>query len=180
MTSCHAFIAASLDGFIARPDGDIGWLGDFQAADEDHGYEAFIDGIDGLVMGRNTFTKVLAFGEWPYAKPVIVATRTLADAALPRALHDRVSLCAGTPAELVAMAAERGWRRVYVDGGRLIQSFIAADLLADMIVTRVPVLLGDGIPLFGPLSPSRTVRHVQTTAFPSGLVQSKYEFRPRG
>ncbi len=97
MTSCHAFIAASLDGYIARPDGDIGWLADFQAADEDHGYEAFIEGVDGLLMGRNTFAKVRSFGEWPYARPVIVATRSLADASVPWSLRDRVSLCGGTP-----------------------------------------------------------------------------------
>lgn len=174
MTTGHVFIAASLDGFIARKDGDIAWLMKYAAGDEDHGYDAFMASMDGLIMGRGSFEKVLTFDDWPYPKPVVVMSRSLTDADMPDRLKGKARISALPPGALMEQLAGEGWRRAYVDGGKVIQSFLAEDLIEDMILTRVPVLLGDGLPLFGPTPRDIALDHLETTAFPSGLVSSRY------
>jgi dihydrofolate reductase len=174
MTTGHVFIAQSLDGFIARPDGGLDWLLSRGDPAEDHGYEAFIAGVDGIVMGRGTFETVLSFDPWPYVLPVFVLSASLRADAVPRRLEGRVRILDLTPAAAMAQLAGEGFARVYVDGGRVVQSFLAAGLVADMVVTTVPVLIGDGRPLFGPLPGDVALVHEATTAFPSGLVQSRY------
>ncbi|HKU97553.1 MAG TPA: dihydrofolate reductase family protein [Vineibacter sp.] len=174
MISGHVFIGTSLDGFIARADGDIAWLDTYAGTGEDHGYDALMTLVDGLIMGRATFEKVLTFGDWPYTKPVIVMSASLAPAALPGDLVGKVRLSAEQPRAVMNGLALEGWRHAYIDGGRLIQSFLRDGLIDDMIVTRLPVLLGSGIPLFGPLDRDIPLRHVETKTFASGLVQSKY------
>lgn len=173
--TCHAFVAASLDGFIARPDGSIDWLEPFNAADEDHGYDAFIADKDGIIMGRGTYETVLGFGHWPYSLPVIVLSRSLTVDAIPDSLADYVAITDMEPTELVAALAEEGWRKVYVDGGQVIQSFLNAGLLAELTVTRVPLLLGQGRPLFGPVAADMRFDLSSSRSFPSGLVSSTYQ-----
>ena len=169
------FIATSLDGFIARPDGEIDWLGDppTEGAD-DYGYEKFMDTVDVLVMGRNTYEKVLTFGGWPYgAKPVVVlSSRTLH---IPERIATSVETMSCSPAELVGRLSERGAKHLYIDGGRTIQQFLDAGLIQRLIITRIPVLIGSGIPLFGPLQRDIKLRHIETHVFSNGLVQSEYE-----
>lgn len=164
------FIATSLDGFIARPDGGLDWLpGDTV---EDHGYDAFMASIDALVMGRNTYETVLGFGVWPYGtRPVFVLSSRALEAVPTGAVVERLS---GEPAEVVAHLTERGFEHLYVDGGLTVQAFLRAGLIQRLIVTRIPVLIGSGIPLFGPVPHDVAVRHVSTRAFESGLVQSEY------
>jgi dihydrofolate reductase len=164
------FIATSLDGFIARSNDDLDWLP--PGGGEEHGYEAFMATVDALVIGRRTFEKVLTFDAWPYgAKPVVVlTTRALAPAPLG-AVMERMS---GAPAEIVEQLAARGVRHVYVDGGITIQRFLQAGLIQRLIITRIPVLLGAGIPLFGALERDIALRHVGTRQYASGLVQSEY------
>jgi dihydrofolate reductase len=163
------FVGVSLDGFLARLDGGL----DFLPADaEPHGYDEFMASVDALVIGRNTFETVLGFGSWPYGdKPVFVlSTRPLAPA--PRgAVVERMS---GDPADIVSQLAARGLGHVYVDGGITIQRFLAAGLIQRLIITRVPVLIGTGIPLFGDLKRDIVVQHVATRQYASGLVQSEY------
>ncbi len=164
------FVGASLDGFIARRDGAL----DFLPADpEPHGYDEFIASVDALVMGRNTFETVLSFGGWHYgAKPVFVlSSRPLEIPAFPGAVVEQLS---GTPPEIVAELSARGIEHIYVDGGITIQRFLEAGLIQRLIVTRVPVLIGDGLPLFGSLRKDVVLRHVATRQYPSGLVQSEY------
>ena len=170
------FIATSLDGFIAREDGGIDWLDHLSLEGEDQGYEAFMADVDLLVMGRATFETVLGFGQWPYGtRRMVVMSRTLASDAIPEALRATVSVHAGPVDEaLLESFAAKGATHAYVDGGLLIQAFLQADLIDDMIITRLPVLLGAGRPLFGALAGDRWWRHEATTAFPSGLVQSRY------
>ncbi len=168
----HVFIAASLDGYIARSDGDIEWLIPYSEMGEDHGYQSFTDSIDGIVMGRGSFEKALMFKTWLYDKPVIVMSRTLKD--IPAPLASKVTIASQSPETVMQNLAAQGMRRVYVDGGKIIQSFLRAGLIADMIVTHVPLLLGGGIPLFGEQDGDIALRHVGTSSFPSGLVQSKY------
>lgn len=170
------YIATSLDGFIARADGELDWLtgGDGGEPGEDYGYQEFMNSVDYLVMGRNTYEKVLTFGGWPYTgTPVVVMTSRPLN--IPAELAGAVEGMSGSAEEVARRLEERGAQHVYVDGGRTIQGFLAAGLIQQLIVTRVPVLIGDGIPLFGPLPRDVRLRHVETRAFASGLVQSRYE-----
>jgi dihydrofolate reductase len=170
----HVFIATSLDGFIARRDGGIDWLEKYAAGGEDHGYGAFMASVDGIVMGRGTFETALAFAAWPYAKPVVVLSRTLNETRLRVDLRSEVRISTLKPWPLMATLFAEGLKRVYVDGGKVIRAFLNEGLITDMILTRVPIILGDGIPLFGGTAGDIALRHVETTAFASGLVQSKY------
>ncbi len=164
------FIGTSLDGFIARPNGDLDWLP--TGSDDDHGYGAFMATVDALLMGRNTYDTVLGFGGWPYGRtPVYV----LSTRALPPAPEGAtVERLWGTPDEVVAALEARGVTHAYVDGGVVIQEFLRAGRIQRLVLTRIPVLIGSGIPLFGPLEADIRLRHVATRAFPSGLVQSEY------
>lgn len=164
------FVGASVDGFIARPNGDLDWLPEHC---EPHGYDEFMAGIDALVMGRNTFEKVLTLGPWPYGnKRVVVLSSRPVD--LSAAAGGVVEQMAGTPAEVVAQLAASGAQHLYIDGGITIQRFLRAGLIQRLIVTRVPVLIGEGIPLFGAVPGDVRLRHVATRTYPSGLVQSEY------
>ena len=164
------FVGTSLDGFIARANGDLDFLP--PGGGEPHGYEEFMATVDALVIGRKTFDTVLTFGTWPYGeKPVFVlSTRALA-LSPPGAMVERLS---GDPAEIVKELEGRGIRHIYVDGGVTIQRFLRAGLIQRLIITRVPVLIGAGIPLFGALERDIVIRHVATRQYASGLVQSEY------
>jgi dihydrofolate reductase len=165
------FIGTSLDGFIARPNGDLDWLP--PGGGEPHGYDEFIATVDALVIGRKTYETVLTFEMWPYGeKPVFVlSTRTLAPAP-PGAVVEHMS---GEPIEIVTQLGARGIGHVYVDGGVTIQQFLRAGLIQRLIITRVPVLIGCGIPLFGVTQGDIVLKHVATRQYASGLVQSEYE-----
>ena len=165
------FIATSVDGFIARKDGALDWLP--HDGGEPHGYDEFIATVDAIVIGRKTFDTVLTFEAWPYGtKPVIVLSSTPSLLKAPQgAVCD---FMAGTPSEVVERLSARGLTHLYVDGGITIQRFLDAGLIQRIIITRIPVLLGDGIPLFGPLRHDIRLEHVETRAFPSGMVQSQY------
>jgi dihydrofolate reductase len=169
--SCSVFIATSLDGYIARSDGAIDWL----PADggEPHGYNEFFASIDGLVIGRKTYELVLSFDTWPYGtKPVVVLSSTLTSLSVPAgAVCDLLS---GLPRDVVATLAARGMRHLYIDGGVTVQRFIAAGLIQRVIITRIPILLGSGIPLFGAVPHDIRLEHVATRSYKSGLVQSEY------
>jgi dihydrofolate reductase len=164
------FIGTSLDGFIARSNGDL----DFLPADggEPHGYEEFMAGVDALVIGRKTYETVLSFDKWPYAdKPVFVLSSSALRPAPAGAVVERMF---GDPADIVSRLAARGIGHVYVDGGVTIQRFLRAGLIQRLVITRVPVLIGSGIPLFGELTHDIGLTHVATRQFASGLVQSEY------
>jgi dihydrofolate reductase len=170
------YIATSLDGFIARANGEIDWLpgAEGEETGEDYGYQKFIESVDYLVMGRNTYELVLSFGEWPYTgTPVVVlSSRNLE---IPDHLAGAVEWMSGSPGEVASRLAERGAQHLYIDGGQTIQGFLAAGLIQQLIITRVPVLIGSGIPLFGPLPHDIQWRHLETRSFANGLVQSRYE-----
>ncbi len=178
MPTGHVFIATSLDGFIARPDGGLDWLLSPDHAGEDHGYDAFMRDIDAIVMGRGTYQSVLTFDAWPYDKPVFVLSRTLAALPVPDALRGKVTFADLTPQAAMAHLGQQGAARVYVDGGQIVQAFLRAELIADMIVSRIPVLIGAGRSLFGPTDGDIHLVHERTDTFPSGLVQSRYRLQP--
>ena len=176
------YIATSLDGFIAREDGSLDWLPgsdgqvDPELGDEDFGYKAFFDSVDTLVMGRNTYEMVQAFGQWPYAdKHVIVLSSSLTT--LDKTLPNSVELRNCSASELHAELAGSNAQHVYVDGGRTIQGFLAAGLIDQITITRIPVLIGSGIPLFAAVAADIHLQHLETLAFANGFVQSCYRLR---
>lgn len=179
MISGHVFIATSLDGFIARSDGDIGWLLERDDPSEDHGYDAFIEQIDVILMGRGTYEAIRDVRPWFYTRPVLVLSSSLkSDQQAREGPVGKVRFSDRSPEQAMAMLEAEGCRRVYVDGGRIIQSFLRAGLISDMVITRVPVLLGDGRSLFGAIPTDIPLIHEDTRAFGSGLVQSRYRIAP--
>lgn len=165
------FIATSLDGFIARDNDSLDWLP--PNGGEPHGYVEFMDTVDAVVMGRRTFETVLTFDPWPFAaKPVIVLTTQPSKFAAPGGAV--CEMMGGTPHDIVAQLHGRGMKHLYIDGGVTIRRFIDAGLIQRMIITRIPVLLGSGIPLFGALPRDIRLQHIATRSFPSGMVQSEY------
>jgi dihydrofolate reductase len=165
------FIGTSVDGFIARRDGNL----DFLPPDggEPHGYNEFIATVDALVIGRKTFETVLAFPIWPYGdkRVVVLSSQPLDFSAVRGGVVEQMS---GTPAEIIAKLEASGTHHVYLDGGITIQRFLRAGLVNRLIITRVPVLIGEGIPLFGSLPHDVRLKHVATQHYPSGLVKSEY------
>lgn len=166
------FVGTSVDGFIARRNGEFDFLP--EGGGEPHGYDEFMSSVDVLVVGRNTFEKVLTFEKWPYAeKRVVVLSSRAIDVSNVRGAT--IEHMAGSPAEITHRLAASGARHAYIDGGITVQRFLRARLIQRLIVTRVPVLVGEGIPLFGSLPHDLRLRHVLTEAYPSGLVKSEYE-----
>lgn len=174
-----AFIATSLDGYIARPDQSIDWLENATSdATEDYGYEDFISSVSSVVMGRKTFQRILTFPEWPYRhQRVIVMSKTMK--AVPPSLRDSVQLFDGSAAQLVEILEAEGDTHIFVDGSRVIQMFINEALLSDIVVTTLPILIGEGISLFGPLEHDVRLDHMSTRAYQNGFVQSYYLFKQK-
>lgn len=174
---CSVFIATSLDGFIARKDGSVDWLmaaGSESDEGEDHGYKAFFDSVDCMIMGRNSMETVLGFGEWPYAdKRVIVLSKSLTKA--PDPLAGKIELYAGSLPNLVTKLSQEGYQRAYIDGGKTIQSFINEGFIQDLTITKIPVLLGEGLTLFGPTAADIQLTHINTIVYKNGFVTSTYE-----
>jgi dihydrofolate reductase len=160
------FIGTSVDGFIARKNDDLDFLP--EGGGEPHGYNEFMASVDALVIGRRTYEKVLTFGAWPYGSKRVVVLSS-------RPVDGTVEQMAGAPEEIVSRLAATGAHNLYVDGGVTIQRFLRAGLIERLIITRVPVLIGDGVPLFGTLPRDIRLRHIATRHYPSGLVQSEYE-----
>jgi dihydrofolate reductase len=165
------FVGTSVDGFIARPNGALDFLP--PGGGEPHGYDEFIKTVDALVIGRKTFETVLAFPAWPYGKKrVVVLSSSPLDLSAVR--EGVVEQMAGSPHEIVSKLAASGVHHIYVDGGITIQGFLRAGLVQHLVITRVPVLIGEGTPLFGSLPRDVRLQHVATQYYPSGLVKSEY------
>lgn len=166
---CAVFIAASLDGYIALPDGSVKWLDAVRLDGEDYGFDAFFASVDTLLMGRLTWETVLRLGEWPYqGKRVVVLTHRPAEGRHGERFR------AGEPAELLAQLGAEGARRVYVDGGQVISQFLRAGLVDELTLSVIPTILGRGIRLFQGELPRRALRLASSHVFPSGLVQLRY------
>jgi len=171
-----AYIATSLDGFIARSDGELDWLNEANATvpdGEDCGFQAFMNTVDTLIMGRKTFEQVLSFGEWPYDRtPVVVLSRN--PVSFPPRVPNSVTHSSEPLRDLLKRLSDGGIEHVYVDGGMTIQGFLSEGLIDEVTVTVIPVILGDGIRLFGSIEKDISLAHVQTTVFDFGFVQTTY------
>ena len=172
------FIATSLDGYIARKNGDIDWLMSWEnPAREDYGYSIFIKGVNAIVMGSGTFKTVQHFKNWPYHTPVFVMSRHAEQ--LNEIFLDKVQIVQDDPAALVNRLQQQGYENLYIDGGKVIQSFLKENMIDEIIITKVPILLGTGIPLFGGTNQDIYWVHVKTDIFNNGLVQSHYRKRKK-
>jgi dihydrofolate reductase len=180
MVAFKGFIACSLDGFIARTDGSLDWLTEgWPQVSHDHGYAEFMDGVDAVAMGRATFDVVRTFEPWPFEKPVMVLSRTLSADKLPQDLRAKVTILADGPHAVRRHAATQGWNAVYVDGGQMLSAFITEGLLDSLTVTRLPVLIGTGRPLFAAGGEDRKLVMTASKAFETGFVQTTYGFERR-
>lgn len=166
------FCGISVDGFLARPNHTFDFLD--AGGHEPHGYDEFYASVDVVVIGRKTFEVVLSFGQWPYGKkPVVVlSSRKLDFSAVKGGVVEQIT---GEPAEIVKQLKDRGFKHAYIDGGITIQRFLATRCIDRLVITRVPVLIGAGIPLFGSVPHDILLRHVATRCYKGGLVQSEYE-----
>lgn len=170
---CSVYIATSLDGFIARANGELDWLPQQAEAGEDYGYQAFSDSVDVLIIGRRSYEAVLTFAGWPYAgKRVVVLTSS--PGSLPAPPAEDVEALSLPPREVVARLEAVGARHAYVDGGQTIRRFLRDGLIDEITITTIPILIGSGLPLFGALDHDVRLRHAETRSYPSGLVQSRY------
>lgn len=155
------YIATSLDGYIAGKNNELDWLQDFPNPDgDDLGFADFMASIDALIMGRNTFEVVAGFDcDWPYNKSVFVLSNSLKT--VPSGFEDKVTLVQGELSDIVAQLNQQGLQRLYIDGGKTVQSFLQADLIDEMTITTIPVLLGEGISLFGALPKALKFQNVK-------------------
>lgn len=174
-----AFIAMSLDGYIAYKNGDLSWLDDANKCvphGEDCGFQAYFDSIDLLVLGRNTYEKVRSFGAWPYGtKPVtILSSKPIT---LPEELQAKVTVANKRPTELLHDWNTKGYKKIYIDGGRTIQSFIREKRLDEITITTIPILLGDGIPLLGKNEEQIKLTLTAHSSYEFGFVQSTYQLK---
>lgn len=171
------FIARSLDGYIAGKNGELDWLHSIpNPENNDMGYHALMEEIDAIVMGRTSFETVCGFGgEWPYNKHVFVLSNSLKQ--VPDKLNKKVSLTNGSPQEILNEIYEKGYFKLYIDGGRTIQNFLQQDLIDELRITTIPILLGGGFPLFGDLTNPMELEHIESKIFLNQIVQNHY--RPK-
>lgn len=183
-TKASVYIATTVDGYIAEKDGSVDFLDQYQssASDGDMGFAEFLNSIDLLIMGRKTFDQVISFGDnlWPYGdRQVWVWSRDPSSVTIPKIRSNKVVGVSGEPRELLKMAQQKGFRHVYVDGGTTIKNFLSQGCIDDLILTRVPLLLGEGIPLFVEMQ-RISLEHVSTKSYSNGLVQSHYRVKHYG
>jgi len=166
------YIGTSLDGFIARKDGDIDWLTQFANEEAIDAYKELTSRIDAIVIGRGTFDKVLTFPSWPYEKKVFVLSSSIKQ--VPERVIDKATILSMKPTALLRYLSDKGFSSIYVDGGKVIQDFLKENLIDELIISKVPVLIGTGIPLFGYLDHDIQFNHMKTAVASNGLVRSYY------
>lgn len=174
MPTGHVMMAITLDGFVARKDHSLDWLMKQDTEGEEHGFATFLANIDVIVMGSGSYRTVLGFDAWPYEKPVVVMSSTLSQGDVPAELQGKVEMTGLDPQSLMDEMERRGWTRVYVDGGAIVQSFMRLGLVQDLKLAIVPILIGDGIRLFGDLPADVDLKLTETKGFASGLVEMRY------
>jgi dihydrofolate reductase len=167
------YIGTSLDGFIARKDGDIDWLVQFANDEAIQAYKEFINKIDAIIIGRGTFEKVLSFPNWPYEKEVFVLSTSIKQG--PDIKEENVTVLSMKPRELLRYLSDKGFSSIYVDGGKVIQEYLKEDLIDELIISKVPIILGSGIPLFNYLDNELQFEHIRTKIQSNGLVRSYYQ-----
>jgi len=175
MSKNKVFIATSKDNFIADKNGNIDWLHSIPNPNQDDmGYQEFMNGVDALLMGRNTFDTVSGFDiEWPYEKPVFVLSNSLKQ--IPDELSGKVELLKGDLNSVLNTIYNKGYSNLYIDGGKLIQSFLKEDLIDEMTITKIPILLGEGVSLFSSLEHPLNFECINTKIYLNSIVQNQFK-----
>ena len=178
MVKVSVFIGTSLDGFIARENGDIDWLDDANkqvTPGEDFGFKSFLESVDQIIMGRKTFDQVMKFDNWPYnnTKMIVLTSKNIE---IPEKLRETVTTSnTSSPEQLIKELSDQSINHIYIDGGIVIQDFLSARLVDEITVTIVPILIGKGKSFSGLLSKDLSLEHLKTTVFNFGFVQVKYK-----
>jgi len=171
MTNTILYIATSLDGYIADRDGGIDWLSTIDESDDDYGYPDFFDSIDALIMGSHTYEQILGFGDWPYAgkQSYVFSQRPL------KTPHENIAILSSSPNDALQHIHKQGYNKIWLVGGGLLTSSLLQDKLVDeFIISMIPILLGEGIPLFSASRPEEKLTLVNSKQYPSGLLQVHY------
>lgn len=168
------YVGRSIDGYIAGKNGELDWLDLVPGSDKiEMGYTSLMEEIDAMVMGRTTFEVVLNFGiEWPYQKHVFVLSHKLTK--VPPELDGKITFLKGSPQEVLDQIHSKGYDKLYIDGGVVVQNFLKEDLIDEMTLTTIPVLLGGGVSLFGDMTKRLEFDHVESKVFLDQIVQDKY------
>lgn len=177
MPTGHINMAMTLDGYVARPDHSLDWLFKQPTNAEEHGFQEFMDSIDVLVMGSGSLRTVLGFDEWPYEKPVVVLSETMTQEDIPEGLHDKIEISSLSPEALWEDFDTRGLNRVYVDGGAIIRSFLKAGFVQTIKIGLIPILIGDGIRIFGDNGRDIDLELVSSKAHSTGSVELNYKVK---
>lgn len=178
MVKVSVFIGTSLDGFIARENGDIDWLDDANkqvTPGEDFGFKSFLESVDQIIMGRKTFDQVMKFDNWPYnnTKMIVLTSKNIE---IPEKLRETVTTSnTSSPEQLIKELSDQSINHIYIDGGLVIQDFLSARLVDEITVTIVPILIGKGKSFSGLLSKDLSLQHLKTTVYNFGFVQIKYK-----
>lgn len=169
------FLGKSIDNYIAGKNGELDWLDMIPNPDQlDMGYNDLMKDVDAIVMGKTTFETVLGFDiEWPYQKHVFVLSSSLKD--IPENLQDKVSLLQGDEKDILYTIHQKGFHNLYIDGGKVVQNFLKQDLIDELRLTTIPIVLGDGVPLFDVLPNRLEFEHIKTEVFYDEIVQSHYK-----
>jgi dihydrofolate reductase len=178
MVKVSVFVGTSLDGFIARENGDIGWLDDANkkvTSGEDFGFSSFLGSVDLIIMGRKTFEQVVSFDHWPYKETRMIVL-TSKNIEIPEKLKKTVTRGSVlSPEQLISELSGQSVNHIYVDGGIVIQDFLSARLVDEITVTIIPILIGKGKSFSGLLSKDLFLQHLKTTVYDFGFVQNKYK-----
>lgn len=167
-------VAVSLDGFIAKPDGDVSWLDEMNIASEETGLDQFFADIDGIVMGRGTYDFIVDYGSWPYeAKPTWICTSRALEV-LPGCNRQLATEPQGVVAEAESMNLKHLW---LLGGGKLATAFLQAGTLTHLGISVMPILLGEGIRLFDKFSNSVRVSGQKACLKTSGFTRLEYEIQ---
>jgi dihydrofolate reductase len=168
------YIAASLDGYIAGPNGEIDWLSLVDREGEDYGYHEFYQSVDAIVSGSKTYELAASFSEWPHpGKPTFVFTRR----PLKSPRDDVFFLSEEVPQAMEKIKAQ-GFQRVWLlGGGELVRSFLRHGLIDEYIISTIPIILGGGVPLFPASTPEQKLEVISSRQYESGLLQSHYQNR---
>lgn len=179
---CSVYIATSADGYIAALDGGVDWLhtagkSDVDMGSEDMGFQAFMNSVDCMIMGRKCMEMIssmdLTAEQWPYGTmPIVVLSNTLKEA--PENLQGKVEMYSGDLNELMSQLENRGLKHAYIDGGATITAFLNLQLINEMIITKVPVILGEGLPLFGKIKQPIKLENTEATTYKNDFIQVKY------
>ncbi len=170
----HVFIATSLDGYIARTDNSLDWLMKYDLNPDEGGFDEFTANMDAMLMGSGTFKTVLGFGQWPYKMHTYVMSGSMAQEEVPESLQDKVTIKNTAPMELMKELYGQGVKKVYVDGGKLIQSFLRNNLISEITLTQTPILIGKGKSLFGEIESDIDLELISSKPMKFGFIQNHY------